>query len=488
MRSGLEYDLAEPRPTFPDVRRDSAWRRSIELGANTFVIAVLSPFIALATDWMPKLLLGLVVLDIPLQLQQNLFFREYDADRGALGGLIVSATTFCLVALYLGWIVKLLANRGREASPPIQINVALTCYLAISGVSLFFAADVALAFFEFFLLLQLYLVNLYVANVVRTPKQVSFVVSMLLVGCVLASLANINVRLAGGDPPMIMGHPWGLPTRVQFEEYVEDGVMRIGGTIGSSNNAGGYFGFVLAVAISVLFTNLGRGQKLLAAAALALGCPALIFTFSRGGWLGFIIPVLVMFFLFSGRKRFFSWKGPLAACAILALLYLPFHSMVSQRLLGDDKGSAESRIPLMKLAFRIIEDHPVLGVGSNNFQAVMDRYSNAELRTGFFYTVHNKYLLVWAETGILGLIFYLAFLGGALRKGWLCWKFNQDFLSILSLALTLALTGHMVHMNVDVFNGRPLAQLVWLTAGLLTAIHRMGATHSSAAAPCSIKL
>jgi O-antigen ligase len=134
----------------------------------------------------------------------------------------------------------------------------------------------------------------------------------------------------------------------------------------------------------------------------------------------------------------------------------------------------------MKLAFRIIEDNPVLGVGSNNFSVVMDRYLIPELRSGFVFAVHNKYLLVWAETGTLGLLAYLAFLLGTLRKSWQCWRFQDRFLSTIGLALGAGLAGHMLHMTVEVFNGRPLAQLICLTAGLLTAMHRIGATFSSA--------
>src|SRR5258708_31336045 len=45
------------------------------------------------------------------------------------------------------------------------------------------------------------------------------------------------------------------------------------------------------------------------------------------------------------------------------------------------------------LAFRMISDHPLLGVGSNNFSTVMEGYVTRELQRGFLYTVHNKYLL-----------------------------------------------------------------------------------------------
>jgi putative inorganic carbon (HCO3(-)) transporter len=460
----------------PDTQQSMAkpHRPLHELIADYLVVAVLSPFIALATTWMPRFLLAILILDIPLQLQGHLFFREDDAARGALGGLNISVTTIALAGLYASWFLRAKASRDCQARPSLQINMALTLYLTISAFSWFVAQDVGLAFFEFFLLLQLYLVYLYVANCVRTRQDVLFVVSLLLVGCVLASLAIINIKLAG-YPPILMGRPWGLPTRVQIEDY--GGVMRIGGTVGSPNNAGGYLSIVLALAVGVLFANLGRAPKLLATVVLAVGSPALILTFSRGGWLAFALSITAMLFFFTGRMRLFSWKAPAAGIGLLALLYLPFHGAVSERMFGDDRGSAESRIPLMKLAFRIIEDNPVLGVGSNNFSVVMDRYIIPELRGGFVYAVHNKYLLVWAETGTLGLLAYIIFLLGTLRKGWQCWQLNQGFLSTIGLAFAAAIAGHMFQMGVDVFNGRPVAQLLLLAAGLLNAMHRICATN-----------
>jgi putative inorganic carbon (HCO3(-)) transporter len=315
-------------------------------------------------------------------------------------------------------------------------------------------------------------VFIYVANFVRTRQDVLFVVSLLLIGCIAESLAIIVLRFTG-MPSTI----WGLPTHIRVDPGVGEGFTRIGGTVGSPNQAAGYLSLLLAPAASLLFTTLGRAQKWLATAVLGLGGVALIFTFSRGGWAAFALSLILLCFLAWRRSRF-SLKVPIAAIMILAMLYLPFQTAISERLLGDDKGSAQSRIPLMMLAFRIVKDNPVLGVGSNNFQLVMDRYLTSEFRQGFRYAVHNKYLLVLAETGIGGLLAYLAFLLGTLRKGWQCWRFSDRLLAPFALGFTAALAGHMAQMGVDVFRGRPITQLVWLIAGLLTAMHRISAQSS----------
>lgn len=199
---------------------------------------------------------------------------------------------------------------------------------------------------------------------------------------------------------------------------------------------------------------------------------------------------LILFGFFFSRRRGLSLRGPIAILVILTLLYLPFHNVISARLLGDDKGSAASRIPLMYLAFRIFADNPVLGVGANNFSVAMGPYLTPEFRhpalpcqevtcrQGFVYAVHNKYLLVLCETGIGGLAAFLAFLFAALRRGWHCWNFRDSFLSPLALGFLVGIAGHMVHMNVDIFRGRPMQQMIWLVAALLVAMHRMHAKGS----------
>jgi O-antigen ligase len=334
-------------------------------------------------------------------------------------------------------------------------------------VSLLVAQDVTLALFELLLLLEACLLYFYIANRVRTNQDVLFIVLLLMMACLVESAIMIIMRFT-----VTASTVWNLPIHLHIDGLSHDGFMRIGGTVGSSNFAAAYLSISLASAASVLFTNVGRAYKWLAIAVLALGGVALILTFSRGGWIALFLAITLLC-LVVWHRRGLSWKAAIGAVLILALLYLPFHSVISARMLGDDRGSAQSRIPLMRLAFRMIEDNPVLGVGINNFTVSMDRYLTSEFRRDWLFTVHNKYLLVLAETGIFGLMAFLAFLFGILRKGWNCWSFHDRLFSPLALGFTAGIAGHMVHMTVDVFRGRPTQQLIWLIAGLLVAMHRI---------------
>jgi O-antigen ligase len=131
---------------------------------------------------------------------------------------------------------------------------------------------------------------------------------------------------------------------------------------------------------------------------------------------------------------------------------------------------------LMQLAWRIISDHPIFGVGSNNFFIAMKPYLTPDLNGDWIYTVHNKYLLVWAEAGIGALAAFLWFLFATVRQGWQSWASGNRLISPLALGLTAALVGQFVYMLVDPYHSRASVQSLWFAAGLITAMSQMKST------------
>src|SRR5207253_9187323 len=75
-----------------------AFRRLQSLSANSLIIALLSPFLALTRASVQKILLAVVILDIPLQCGTHLFYDERVEEFGAMGGLSISAATIALAA------------------------------------------------------------------------------------------------------------------------------------------------------------------------------------------------------------------------------------------------------------------------------------------------------------------------------------------------------------------------------------------------------
>jgi O-antigen ligase len=170
----------------------------------------------------------------------------------------------------------------------------------------------------------------------------------------------------------------------------------------------------------------------------------------------------------SGRARLLATIG-------LAILAVALYGAIHFRLTMDDRGSAAARGPLNWLAVSMIQDNPLLGVGANNFSVAMQPYVSHGFFGEFLYTVHNRYLLIWSETGVVGLITYLWFLIATLQMGWRSWRRRDLILSPLALACTAALGAFMFHMFWEAFRGLAVLQMSIVLAALLAVLDRLTA-------------
>jgi putative inorganic carbon (hco3(-)) transporter len=438
------------------------------------VIAGLCPFVVMIIGNVRRLLLAIIILDIPFQVDVHAAYRYDIAELNALGGLSISVTMVSLVVLYALWLGELLGRMKRQSRPQVwtSTTLSLTAFLAFTTLSMMVARDVTLSLYELFLLSQMFLLYIYVVATVHTRQDVLFIATMLLIGLVLESLVMIGLRFVGHSITVA-----GILARI-------DGGTRVGGTLGSPNVAASYLSLFLTLAMSVLLTRLGQSYKLLAMLAFGLGGVALIFTLSRGGWIAFVLAIAILCLL-AWRRGWLSLEVPLVAVFGVLLLSLLFQDAILIRIFGDDEGSAHSRLPLMKLAFKIIEDNPVLGVGANNFAIAINQYVTPEFGGEWISVVHNKYLLIWAEIGLGGLVAFLLFLATTIRLGWQCWKFNDRMLSPLALGLTAGIVGQMGHMFVELFNSRPQVQSLWFIAGFITAMSNLGSMTANKSGECT---
>ena len=434
-----------------------------------FVLALLCAFVAMIVGDVRRLFLGLLILDIPLKLDFNLTYRPELAELNAIAGLNVSLTTVALLVLYMLWLGVLLGGPKDRLRPQIWTppSLALAAYIAVVAVSLVVASDVMLSMFELFLLVQMFLVYIYIIGTVRTRQDVVFVVVMLFIAVFLASLIVIGLRFVGHS--ISIG---GLYARI-------DQGTRVGGTVGSPNTAASYLTLFLAPAFAALLARLGTRHKSLSALVFGLGMVALIFTLSRGGWIAFILSMAILYLL-TWRRGQISLLAPLVALSGVLIVALLFQNTVAARLSDSDASSAEGRLYMIRLAWKIIQDHPILGIGANNFAIAIPRYATPDFSGAWLHVVHNKYLLVWSETGIIGLIAFLLFLAATLHRGWRCWRLNDPLLSPLALGFTAAIVGQMGHMFLDIFHSRSQVQSLWIVAGLIGAMYNICCVRSTA--------
>ncbi len=440
--------------------------------ASAVTGALFAPLAILASGTMRRVFLAMALLNIPLQIAVHFWYREEVGNLGSLGGLNISIMTIALAGLYSSGLLRRIASGAPRTRTQIRtrVSIPLAAYLLITVFSILVAQDIALALFDVFALLEAFLFYVYIANSVNSREDLLFILRFLLAGLLLQGLLMTALGVGViGDVSMP-----GFRLRVDSNKELYD-FDRVGGSVGSPNDAADYMAVGLAVAFSVLLATVGRKYRNLALLSLGIGVPALAFTFSRGAWISCLLSLAILTLAGIYRKQI-SLRTLIIAAAPVVLVVIVLSGPITERLFADDAGSADSRVPLMRMAGLMIADHPLMGVGVNNFPLAMEPYVSRGFAGEFVYAVHNKYLLIWAETGIAGLIAFVWFLIATIRKGYQCWKRRDPFYGPLALGCAAALAGHMVHLLVEFLRGHPTTQMMVLLAALIAASDQL--THN----------
>lgn len=434
---------------------------------QTMVMALAAlafPFVLVSVPDARKLLLGIVVVEMVFPLDVSFGYDLRWASLNALSGWNVSLTTLCLGLLYADWFVRACVRRADVAPWLGRTVLPMATYVAVDAVSLVVARNLTLGGYEVNLLVQALLLHVYVVYAATTFLKPAFLVKAL----VATLLAESLLMLALGA----VGH--GFTLGKLSARVIEGG--RVGGTLGSPNVAGGVLTLLLAPALALALAARRGAARAWWVAAFFLGIGALILTQSRGAWLGFLLSMLILLPLAVGR----GWLRARAALPALVVAFglgLALHTTVADRLFDRGASPASTRVNLVLLATDMIRDHPVLGVGANNFAAMLPSYVTPKYSHDWIRSVHDKYFLVWAETGTVGLAAFLWYLLGALRAGWRRWRRSRGREALLALGLVAGLAGVALHMGVDLFHGRQETQVIAVVTGLLFA---MGARRARA--------
>lgn len=142
---------------------------------------------------------------------------------------------------------------------------------------------------------------------------------------------------------------------------------------------------------------------------------ALILTFSRSAWLGFLI-ALILSFVFTRVKHRLVIFGSIFL-VIAGVLFTQIQGPVVNRILGSDGQSSVERELYMNISKNMFLEHP-FGVGLGNFTLQMTNFTQQKLAPWVIQPVHNVYMLIANELGILGLLLILLLVGNFFYLVW----------------------------------------------------------------------
>lgn len=367
------------------------------------------------------------------------------------------------VLVALAWLGTLRA-RGAAARDVLRRHRALFGGLALLVVwvtlSLAWARDPAAGVRELWPLHVAGLLAVVVATTVTTARRARLVVGAFVAGAVLSVLVGLVGRWLAGA--------------------AAGGAARLEGGAGDPN----FLAAALIPAI-VLAAALGAGARS-AHARLALGAAIAVLlagfaaTASRGGLVAAVVVALAAIWLHPGRRLHVA----LLVAGALALAAASFAASPGawQRVTSfDAKGNGRSE--LWHVAWRMSADHPLVGVGIDNFRERSAGYVRdagplqfVDLIAERPRVVHNTYLQLLAETGAVGLALFLLVVGGCLRAGWrACRSFElagEHALATLARAVVLAVIGVL---TAALFLSDAADKRLWVLLGLGPALASVAA-------------
>ncbi len=162
---------------------------------------------------------------------------------------------------------------------------------------------------------------------------------------------------------------------------------------------------------------------------------ALLLTFTRSVWVGWIVGVAVLLAL--KWPKALAWVVPLGIL-LISFAPLPFFSRVVSSF--DMKQSSNlDRIRMAEAGVEIIKDYPLFGVGPANVKEVYPLYRKHDAPRFRIPHLHNNVIQLWAERGVLALVAYLMLLFLFLRACARAWGGPETRFAEVGVAVTVAM-------------------------------------------------
>ena len=263
------------------------------------------------------------------------------------------------------------------------------------------STHMSLRFFAFHL--TGFLLVLLVVSSVHKYEQLQLMVALAVLGLSVAALygcyqGHVGVDIVPSQQDMVLNA--GMPGRVYS-------------FFDNPNNFAEQLVMMLPLDLALFLNARWRG-KLFAQLSLCLGVAAIGFTYGRASWIGLTLAVVIFLALLDWR-----FVPLVLVLGVAALPLLP--ETIYNRILtigNTQDTSTRYRFEIYATTKNLMADHWVRGVGlgSDVMKQVFQTYPTIFDGSYPIHT-HNNYLQMWGETGILGLISFLALLAWQVKSG-----------------------------------------------------------------------
>jgi len=235
-----------------------------------------------------------------------------------------------------------------------------------------------------------------VVNLIRSREWVTKCIGGAVIACVLVALYGLYQNFFGT-----------LATTWQDTSMFGDIEGRVVSTFENPNVLAEYLIMMIPLIFAMMLLSKTKRSGFAMFLALGFTAACLVYTWSRGAWLGIMIGMLIFMLIYS--KKTFS----VMLLGLFAVPFLPFvlpDSIVGRfASIGNLADSSTSyRVNIWRGVIDMIGDHWVggIGIGFEPFRAVYPEYALEAIEAAPH--SHNLFLQILVEIGIVGLIVFVA--------------------------------------------------------------------------------
>lgn len=391
------------------------------IGLSILIIAVFALFMLVVYD-VPLVFFAGVLFIASFFFKSDITILKLDEIEDP-SGLSIWLTFLCAVILFVSDLYT-----GKEKKHgrffPLYFSITLSALTICAALSAFYGAGGKLGWFSFLSYLMSVFVCYVIASHFNSHKRLKELVLGIALGISLTGFTAISQFLIGFPKIPFLG------TGTEEELLWTQAALfsRVSAFLRTPTEMGWVISALIPLIIAPVIAyakSFSWLQRVFLTVSAGLGIAAIILSLARGSWLALIVSCGIIALIAwknwerSERKRYFVSIGGLVLLCTLALA--PFGGRIYERLTTDDGDSAAIRIPLMQVAWKIIEANPLVGVGLSGYRTEMYRYDNTKEHVTQIFpgTVHNSFAHITAEIGIPGgILFGILLLIGIFE----CWK------------------------------------------------------------------
>ena len=429
-----------------------------------FSMALLMAFLA-RPEWM----IPAFIITIPLEVSK-LFFPFFLVEK-TVDGRPVSVVELWRILLVIGgagfFVLLLSAPKDR-----VSLRVSLKHRVTLGALLLLIfcvaqgtliSPDRSRALIETARLASYLVLLVLTAGLLNTTKRIELALKSFLYSVLVLSVLGIYQYFTGS-------FFWALG----LVDWGGTGMNRINVTFGDPNILARFLAISVVVLFVLIDTQLIR--KWLGGLAMVAGLLALLFTFSRGGWL--LVPVglaVVWWYSRGGARARLIGRGLIVATLAAVVFFSIAVLQERAETLAAGPVSLGQRVQLIDTGFQMYKDHPVLGVGFGSFGKVAFEGYREFLpyggRRAPLFLSHTALVTVMAELGTVGLALTFWIFGAAYKSFKQILIAGEEPRKTYALACFVALVLIVLSAQSE---GRMFEEpILWVFLGMLIALEKI---------------